>query len=188
MRIHALVWFFIATISRFANGDEDTDIELKPALSECKRINPCGATLFAYPLLEDEHDFSGYGSGMAPVYDEILTHDIYDLNGTPEQKNFTLCQCPNDERCDFSNEENSMKVDYHVTLRFCDKSQLSSVCRKNNANLRVIGNAQLTGDPTHANLDDVTKSMIFCNCPLGFSRQGVEVWAGSEISLNYKCL
>uniref|UniRef100_A0A1I7TKC8 DUF281 domain-containing protein n=1 Tax=Caenorhabditis tropicalis TaxID=1561998 RepID=A0A1I7TKC8_9PELO len=165
---------------------DNPDVELKPSLSECKRINPCGATVSTYPLLEpDAEESSGFGSGAAPpVYDEILTHEIYDLNASPELRNSTLCQCPDDSICDFESDSNVVKVDYHVTLRFCKLETISSVCKRNSINVRVIGAAQASGD----SVQEVSQAMMFCNCPNGFSRQHVEVWEGQDISLNYKCL
>ncbi|CAI5439309.1 unnamed protein product [Caenorhabditis angaria] len=151
----------------------------------------CGATIYSYPLLEASEpddlsaDFSGYGSGVVPVYDEILTREVYDLNGTPTQHNFTICSCPENQACDFDSEENTVKVDYHVTLRFCNLSTIYNGCsRKSPSQVRVIGNAQESGD----SVVSVSNAMMFCNCPTGFKRDKVENWIGTEVSLNYKCL
>ncbi|CCD67771.1 DUF281 domain-containing protein [Caenorhabditis elegans] len=164
---------------------DENDVQVKPALSQCKRVNPCGATISTYPLLEpDAEEASGFGSGAVPVYDEILTHEIYDLNATPEMHNFTLCSCPDDGVCDFESDSNMVKVDYHVTLRFCNLETISSTCKRYDVNLRVIGAAQPSGD----SVQEVSNAMMFCNCQNGFSRQHVEVWSGQDISLNYKCL
>ncbi|UMM12643.1 hypothetical protein L5515_001316 [Caenorhabditis briggsae] len=179
-----LIPLFSTIVVVFAS--DESDVEVKPALSPCKRINPCGATISTYPLLEpDAEESSGFGSGAAPpVYDEILTHEIYDLNATPELQNSTLCSCPGDSTCDFESDSNVVKVDYHVTLRFCSLENISTVCKRHDVNVRVIGAAQASGD----SVQDVSTAMMFCNCPNGFSRQPVEVWSGQDISLNYKCL
>lgn len=180
----------LLVLVRLANGDvlpttqpDPEEIQIKELLP-CKRINPCGATLSSYPLLE-ETESSGWGSGDTPVYDEVLTHDIYDYTSVASTtSNYTLCSCEDDQKCNFDDDSNLVKIDFHVSLRFCDLQHVSTVCKKNVPNVRIIGPAQQDGE----GVAEVTTAVAFCNCANGFTRQTIEYWGGAEISLNYKCL
>uniref|UniRef100_A0A8R1HPZ1 Uncharacterized protein n=1 Tax=Caenorhabditis japonica TaxID=281687 RepID=A0A8R1HPZ1_CAEJA len=192
MRSQCLIATFFAVAVLVAtcieeNGENwQEEVKIEGSLAPCKRLNPCGATVSTYPLLEpDVDEASGFGSGSAPpVYDEILTHELYDLNAAPELTNSTICTCPGDSVCDFESDSNVVKVDYHVTLRFCSLETISSVCKRQGINLRVIGAAQPSGD----SVQSVSTALMFCNCPNGFQRQKVEAWNMGDISINYKCL
>ncbi|CAD6184557.1 unnamed protein product [Caenorhabditis auriculariae] len=166
-----------------ALASEEGEIEIKQSLPLCKRINACGATLSTYPTLEDTTS-SGWTSGVVPLYDELLTNEIFDFSAEPDMRNFHLCACPNNSTCEFDSEDNSVKLDNHLTLRLCREADFPTVCKRNVAVVRVIGPAHLSGDSVEA----VSNAAVFCKCASGFTRTPFEQWGGNEIMLNYKCL
>uniref|UniRef100_A0A1I7WVG7 MANSC domain-containing protein n=1 Tax=Heterorhabditis bacteriophora TaxID=37862 RepID=A0A1I7WVG7_HETBA len=124
------------------------------SLPQCTRVQACSGTLNQFPLLED--DFSGWGSGMFPLYDEAFETASFDYNQTPESKQFELCECINNKTCDSSNEDRNLQVDRSITLTFCDnvEQQLALECKGHRGLLRVIGPAHPSAqDRFHSRTD-----------------------------------
>ncbi|PAV90476.1 hypothetical protein WR25_14611 [Diploscapter pachys] len=117
-----------------------TILQSVKSLNVCSRRQACGAVLNSYPQMED--DSSGWGSGMGPpLYDELLSHDVFDYSQNPEAQQKELCLCQNNETCPFGDESKMLSIDRMITMTFCDdvSKQLSTVCPRYQNVARVIG-------------------------------------------------
>uniref|UniRef100_A0AC34QKE5 Uncharacterized protein n=1 Tax=Panagrolaimus sp. JU765 TaxID=591449 RepID=A0AC34QKE5_9BILA len=127
-------------------------------------------------------------STVFPYYDEFVsTPNLFDFNAQPNMTQNRLCRCPDgnestEDRCSFSNSSSVITIDETLKLAFCSVPQHHPRCIGRRNLIRIIGQVHQSGEAIKSVLD----TAVFCDCPNGFRRIGIEPWEGNY-AFKYQC-
>uniref|UniRef100_A0A7E4VWW4 Phlebovirus_G2 domain-containing protein n=1 Tax=Panagrellus redivivus TaxID=6233 RepID=A0A7E4VWW4_PANRE len=125
-----------------------------------------------------------------PLYDEFVSGPaVFDYSAERNVSQKKLCRCAtpeggdeNEDTCSFTNTTNTLDIDPTLKLAFCAPPTFSVRCIGRRNVVRVIAEIHESGEAIQSVLD----TAVFCSCPNGFKRIGIEPWADGY-AFKYQC-
>ncbi|KAE9554032.1 hypothetical protein FO519_002792 [Halicephalobus sp. NKZ332] len=126
------------------------------------------------------------GSTAFPLYDEFVNSpSLFDFKAQPNTTQKRLCRCGSnddkEDKCSFS-DSTTLVIDGTLKLAFCSSPKQHSRCIGRRNLVRIIGEIHESGEA----IKNVLDTAIFCDCPNGFRRVGIEPWEGGY-AFEYQC-